>query len=80
MCRRLAPAPGRARGVVKWFSRARGYGFITLPEGPELFMHQSGMAEGQPLPRVGQLVEFGRTTGPRGMQAAEVVVLTSSET
>jgi cold shock CspA family protein len=43
--------------------------------GPELFLHQSGMVEGQPLPRAGQLVEFGRATGARGAQAADVVVL-----
>jgi CspA family cold shock protein len=75
MCQRLAPAPGRARGVVKWFSRARGYGFITPTEGPELFLHGSGMAAGQPLPRAGQLVEFTRTQGQRGAQAVEVTVL-----
>jgi len=74
-CRLLAPAPDRARGVVKWFSRARGYGFIVPAEGPELFLHGSGMAEGQPLPRAGQLVEFAVAHGPRGAQAAEVVVL-----
>jgi CspA family cold shock protein len=74
-CRRIAPAPGRERGIVKWFSRARGYGFITPSEGPELFLHQSSMAEGQSLPRAGQLVEFGRATGPRGAQAADVTVL-----
>ena len=75
VCRRIAPAPGRERGIVKWFSRARGYGFITPIEGPELFLHQSGMAEGQPLPRAGQLVEFGRAQSSRGAQANEVTVL-----
>jgi CspA family cold shock protein len=75
VCRRIAPAPGRERGIVKWFSRARGYGFITPAAGPELFLHQFGMAEGQPLPRAGQLVEFGRATGARGVQADGVWVL-----
>ncbi len=75
MCRRLAPAFGKERGIVKWFNRARAYGFITPVEGSDLFLHQSGMAEGQPLPRAGQLVEFARTTGARGVQAVEVMVL-----
>ncbi len=75
MCRRLAPPPGRSRGLVKWFSRARGYGFITPVEGPDLFVHKSALSPGQPLPRAGQLVEFTRSTGERGVQATDVVVL-----
>ncbi len=75
MCRRLAPAPGKERGIVKWFNRARAYGFITPIEGPDLFLHQSGVVEGQPLPRAGQLVEFARASGARGVQAVEVIVL-----
>lgn len=79
VCQRIAPGPGRERGIVKWFSRARGYGFITPIEGSELFLHQTGMAEGQPLPRAGQLVEFARAQGPRGAQADGVTVLEREE-
>jgi len=75
MCRKLAPGPGRLRGVVKWFSRARGYGFITPAEGPEVFLHRSGLAAGQPLPWAGQLVEFTLSHGPRGAQAEGTVIL-----
>ena len=67
-CRRVAPAPGRVRGLVKWFSRSKGFGFITPVEGPELFVHKSGMAPGQPLLRPGQLVEF--TTAHRSRRRA----------
>ncbi|MGQ9767917.1 MAG: cold shock domain-containing protein [Anaerolineae bacterium] len=75
MCRRLAPPPGRQRGLVKWFSRARGYGFITPADGPEVFLHRSGFASGQPLPRAGQLVEFTLSHGARGAQAEDTVIL-----
>ncbi len=75
MCRRLAPPPGRRRGTVKWFNRSKGFGFITGTDGVEVFVHRSGMVEGQPLPRAGQLVQFSLATGPRGMQAVEVSVL-----
>ncbi len=75
MCRKLAPPAGRQRGLVKWFSRARGYGFITPAEGPEVFLHRSGLAADQPLPRAGQLVEFTLNHGPRGAQAEDTVIL-----
>ncbi len=79
MCRRLAPAAGRKRGLVKWFNHSKGYGFITPPDGPEVFAHKSGLAPGQPLPRAGQLVEFAVRSGTRGAQAEEVVVLEVKE-
>jgi CspA family cold shock protein len=75
MCQLLAPPVGRVRGKVKWFNRAKGYGFITPTDGPDLFMHQSALAAGEPLPRAGQLVEFTRTTTSRGVQAEDVRVL-----
>ncbi len=75
MCQRLAPGPGRQRGLVKWFSRARGYGFITSTQGAEVFLHKSGLAPDQPCPRVGQLVEFALSHGARGVQAEDSVIL-----
>jgi CspA family cold shock protein len=75
MCRRLAPEPGRSRGVVKWYSRAKGYGFITPARGPDLFVHKSALDPDQPALRVGQLVEFSRATTERGVQAERVVVM-----
>jgi cold shock protein len=75
MCRRLAPAPGRERGVVKWYSRAKGYGFITPTRGPNLFVHRSALDPDRPPLRAGQLVEFTRTTAQRGVQAERVTVL-----
>src|SRR5512142_1967876 len=72
MCRRLAPPAGGRRGVVKWFSRSKGYGFIPATDGTEIFMHESGLAEGQAPLRAGQLVQFTVSTGTRGIQAQEV--------
>ena len=75
MCRRLAPGPGRRRGVVKWFSRAKGYGFITPIEGADVFVHKSALVEDQLYLRAGQLVEFTVGHGPRGAQAEGLAVL-----
>ncbi len=77
MCRRLAPQGGRQRGVVKWYSRGKGYGFITPAEGAEVFVHKSGLRGEQLSLRAGQLVEFSLTRGPRGAQADDIEVLTA---
>jgi CspA family cold shock protein len=74
-CRLVAPAPGRQRGIVKWFNHGKGYGFITPVVGGDLFVHKSGLTPGQPLPRAGQLAEFSIVTTARGMQAGGVIVL-----
>lgn len=62
------------KGVVKWFSNQKGYGFIT-PEGStkDVFVHFSSMAgEGYKTLDEGQAVEFEVTDGPKGKQAANV--------
>jgi CspA family cold shock protein len=74
-CRRLAPAPGRQRGVVKWYSRGKGYGFITPLAGPDIFVHKTGLADETVSLRAGQLVEFNVSHGARGAQAERLVVL-----
>lgn len=78
-CRRLAPAPGRQRGVVKWYSRGKGYGFITPLEGADVFVHKSGLAGEMAALRVGQFVEFSVSHTARGAQAEQVVALELEE-
>jgi cold shock protein len=80
MCQRLAPVFPFRRGVVKWFNRAKGFGFITQADGVELFVHKAGLAPGQPLLRAGQLVQYTVAQRKRGLQAEEVAVLSSGGT
>ncbi len=74
-CRLIAPEPGRGRGIVKWFSHSKGYGFITPTAGADLFVHKSGLTPGQPTLRAGQLVEFCSVATPRGITAEAVIAL-----
>ena len=66
-----------ATGTVKWFSGEKGYGFITRPDGPDVFVHFSAIEGGGGYRTLeeGQSVEFEVTQGPKGLQATGVRVL-----
>jgi len=78
-CRKLAPSSDKQRGLVKWYSRGKGYGFITPAAGADIFVHKSGLGATADSLRAGQLVEFAVSQGVRGMQAEQVVVLEIDE-
>ncbi len=72
----------RITGTVKWFSRVKGYGFIS-PDGGEkdVFVHFSAiMGEGYRNLEEGQRVEFSIEDTPKGPQAAQVVDLGKKQT
>jgi CspA family cold shock protein len=67
----------RTQGIVKWFSRAKGYGFIQ-PDGAtdDVFVHYSVIAgDGFRNLQRGERVEFGIEDTPKGPQAIEVTQL-----
>ncbi len=66
-----------ATGVVKWFNDAKGFGFITQDGGGEdVFCHHTAInAEGFRSLAEGQKVEFEVKRGPKGLQAANVRVI-----
>ncbi len=63
-----------ARGQVKSFHEAKGFGFILDESGEEVFVHFSAiLGEGFRSLREGEKVEFDVVMGPKGKQAANVV-------
>lgn len=63
-------------GVVKWFNNTKGYGFITRPEGDDVFVHFRAIrGEGHRTLTDGQRVEFNIVQGQKGLQAEDVVVI-----
>jgi CspA family cold shock protein len=62
------------RGKVKWFSDAKGYGFITaLESAQDVFVHFSAIQmDGFKTLQEGQDVEFEVETRDRGLHARNV--------
>jgi cold shock protein len=62
-----------AVGTVKWFNPDKGYGFIAVDSGEDVFVHFSAIqSSGFRSLDEGQAVEFDITPGPKGPQAANV--------
>ncbi|MGG3841989.1 cold-shock protein CspD [Anoxybacillus kestanbolensis] len=63
-------------GKVKWFNNEKGYGFIEVEGGDDVFVHFTAIqGEGYKTLEEGQAVSFEIVQGSRGPQAANVVKL-----
>ncbi len=64
------------QGTVKWFNSEKGYGFIEVEGGNDVFVHFSAIqGDGFKTLDEGQRVEFEIVDGSRGPQAENVVKL-----
>lgn len=70
------------RGTVRWFNNQRGYGFLAMEDGTEIFVHYSGITngssgymEGFKALEKGQTVTFDVIDVERGRQAVNVSVV-----
>ncbi len=65
-----------AQGTVKWFNSEKGYGFIAVDGGQDLFVHYTAIdMEGYRSLEDGQRVEFEVGEGPKGPQAEQVRIV-----
>jgi cold shock protein len=70
-----------ATGIVKWWSHQKGYGFIVVEGGKDVFVHHTGLGEdcvgldGKKNLAEGQRVEFSVEDAPKGPQAVNVKLI-----
>ena len=66
----------REQGSVKWFNNDKGFGFISRDSGDDVFVHHSAIqGDGFKSLEEGDNIEFDVVTGPKGLQAQNVVKL-----
>ncbi|MCF8051408.1 MAG: cold-shock protein [Desulfobacterales bacterium] len=65
-----------ANGTVKWFNEQKGYGFIEQEDGPDVFVHHSGInSSGFRTLNEGDQVTFDIQQGAKGPSAVNVTVV-----
>ncbi len=65
-----------AEGTVKWFNERKGYGFIEQEDGPDVFVHHSGISgTGFKTLNEGDRVTFDVEEGQKGPSAVNVTVV-----
>jgi CspA family cold shock protein len=63
-------------GTVKWFNEKKGFGFIEQQDGPDVFVHHSGInATGFKSLNDGDRVTFDTEEGEKGPRAVNVTVI-----
>ncbi|MGO3344628.1 MAG: cold-shock protein [Marinomonas sp.] len=66
----------REQGTVKWFNSSKGFGFLTMENGDDVFVHYRAIrGRGRRFLVEGQLVRFYVTEGEKGKQAENVSIV-----
>jgi CspA family cold shock protein len=69
-----------ATGTMKWFNNSKGWGFVSLEDESEAFVHYSDIeGDGFRALYVGDVVEFELAEGEKGAKAIHVVKIADGE-
>ena len=72
----LRGTPQLVQGVVKWYDTRKGFGFLALDDGREIFLHSSGIAQGKGRSiKRGKRVQALLEQSEKGLQATEVALI-----
>lgn len=65
-------------GIVKWYNKDKGFGFITNPEGEDVFFHWSALPgeEGRKTVFEGDSVVYSELIRPRGLWTNHITSIT----
>jgi CspA family cold shock protein len=78
-CPEILGGEVKMEGSIKWFNNSKGYGFIGRENGPDVFVHYSGIVgDGYRTLQEGDHVSFELVQGTKGPQAANVVKVEGS--
>lgn len=67
-------------GRVKWFDTARGFGFISRTDGPDVMLHAATLRrEGRSAIREGALVTCIAARGARGLHVVRLIAIDESD-
>ncbi len=59
-------------GRVKWYDAEKGFGFLAMDGGEDVYVRKAALPSGVEALKPGQRVEFGMAEGRRGPQALSV--------
>jgi len=61
-----------AKGKVKWYNEAKGFGFIKSEDSEDIFVHRTGLVNAFDGLQPDQEVEFETKQGEKGLVAFNV--------
>ncbi len=69
----VMPSGDPVRGTVKWFNSGKGFGFVTLEDGADVFLHSSVIMNAGTTVNEGDRVRVRVGQGQKGQQVTEIL-------
>jgi CspA family cold shock protein len=74
----ILPTGDPFRGTVKWFNAGKGFGFVTLEDGADVFLHSSVIMNSGTAVNEGDRVRVRVGQGQKGRQVTEILEVEAS--
>jgi len=74
----ILPTGDPVRGTVKWFNSGKGFGFVTLEDGADVFLHSSVIMNSGTAVNEGDRVRVRVGQGQKGRQVTEILEVEAS--